>query len=221
MPIVQGWVYNDPMELRLLLGAVLSCWLAGCLVSFDEGLLVDTMSTVDVGPDVVQADLDASPDTRPRDLYVGEGKAPLGVFCTDPAQCESNFCQDEVCCESECQEVCYHCNPEGLCGPTPAGKDYHGDCAKQDPSDCQQDGQCDGAGGCRLYVSGTICHKGCISDSESGVRKCDGKGVCLAPTTTTDCAPFKCNFASGTCYTSCTTSSQCLSPATCKGKTCK
>jgi hypothetical protein len=191
--------------------ALLIALLPGCVVSFDEGLLVDGDAGANDGLMIVVFS----------DLHLGEGKLPLGAACTDKDQCQSDICVDNRCCESTCAGLCKYCSSKGQCINVPSGKDYRSDCAKDNASTCQQDGYCDGAGKCRLYRSGTVCQPlTCVAEDTSEEKWCNGKGSCLVASST-DCSPYRCNVGTGKCYTSCTTAAQCLADHECKGQGCK
>ena len=103
-------------------------------------------------------------------------------------------------------ETCKSCNVAGIAGHLhvrPRGRraaraDRSARAA--DASTCGLDGTCDGSGGCRKHVAGTLCKPGtCDGDAVVGVNVCDGQGRCKAGPTTI-CAPFNCDQHDGACF---------------------
>ncbi|HXI54939.1 MAG TPA: PA14 domain-containing protein, partial [Polyangia bacterium] len=150
------------------------------------------------------------------------GKKPLGSACAAADQCNSGFCEQGTCCGSACDGICQSCGlpgTSGTCATVPAGEDPLGQCADNGWSSCNTDGTCDGAGACRKYLAGTICTPAtCSGGTESGTRRCDGVGNCLAGFTRT-CAPFSCG-GSGACLSSCATDGDCVAGFFCIGGAC-
>ncbi|HEX3698439.1 MAG TPA: PA14 domain-containing protein [Polyangia bacterium] len=150
------------------------------------------------------------------------GKKPLGSACTTADQCNSAFCEQGTCCGTACDGVCKSCalpGTAGTCSTVPAGQDPLGQCADNGAATCGTDGTCNGAGACRKYPSSTVCAAtSCSAGTESGSRRCDGNGTCLAGATR-PCEPFACG-ASGTCLSACTSSSDCGTDFVCIGGTC-
>ncbi len=98
--------------------------------------------------------------------------------CSCNGECRSGFCVDGVCCASACGESCKACNlPSSLgdCSFIPAGavpRD-RATCEASTPATCGYDGTCDGKGGCRLFVAGTVCDTGtCVGDGLAGMNEC-------------------------------------------------
>jgi hypothetical protein len=164
-------------------------------------------------------------------------RCELGKVCAVDSDCKSGYCVRRssadtlgICCNGRCDQSCYSCfedhtaQPDGSCLPVAAGglnpsgnSDPWNDCASEDPSTCQQTGQCDGAGECALWDSSTECAPATCANNflyRVLARDCDGVGNCEAPQqyscgayrcrdgsclhscvkTTTDCAPnFYCN----------------------------
>jgi MYXO-CTERM domain-containing protein len=111
--------------------------------------------------------------------------------------------------------------PDGQCSLAAAGVDPHSDCAADAPSTCQNDGECDGKGGCRRYQLGTPCasaNAGCNADSVVNGMSCDGFGGCVADSAPVSCAPYACN--TGVCRTSCATDAECSTNAYCNAGIC-
>ena len=135
-----------------------------------------------------------------------------GTACGSAGACQSGFCVDGVCCESACGGTCMTCNGVGTVGQCTAavpGTDVRNDCAADPVSSCGHDGTCDGAGGCRNYVAGTVClAAGCASSTASAAATCDGAGICNAGATTS-CNAYQCSASGPTCGTSCTSDTTC------------
>jgi MYXO-CTERM domain-containing protein len=142
-------------------------------------------------------------------------KKGKGDPCTAAAQCSSASCVDGVCCDTSCTNKCFACSAaakasgtdSGTCGPAAGGADPHNDCNKDTAVSCMQDGECDGAGACRLYAAGSACGTTtCVGQSVKG-KICDGFGACKNEPTGFPCSPFVCE--GDQCLTSCTTDVQC------------
>jgi hypothetical protein len=83
---------------------------------------------------------------------------------------------------------------------------------------CGNDGTCNGAGACRLYVTGTQCvAPACSVSTFTPARTCNGTGTCQT-VSNSGCSPYACG--TGACRTSCTGNADCLSPNVCIGSTC-
>ncbi len=160
-----------------------------------------------------------------------------GQACTWAGDCVSGHCVDGVCCATACEGTCQACRaslkssgPDGVCGDAKAGVDPHDQCAKTDVCGCGLDGECDGAGACRLYPKGTPC-PGCDSEGQGLFgNECDGIGTCrttmpvrcdgdhqlipLAGGPNRDCTPFRCT-AEGACFETCQSSAECADPRVC------
>ena len=158
------------------------------------------------------------------------GKKALGTACGDPSECDSTFCEQGVCCSTTCAGGCKSCalkGNEGACTPVPAGVpsvpvDTGSTaiaCTATDPSTCGIDGTCDGAGGCRLYPTGTVCSPStCASAMLRNSGTCDGKNHCQVSTAVT-CGGYICATAS-TCKTMCAADTDCASPSVCGQGSC-
>jgi hypothetical protein len=136
-----------------------------------------------------------------------------GTACGSNNDCMSGFCVDNVCCNSACTGSCMSCTATGTvgqCSPADAGSDPHNDCTPDAASTCGHDGTCDGAGACRLYASGTVCHAaGCSTATVSAASTCNGLGVCQAGGTTS-CNAYQCDSSGAAmCGTSCTSDANC------------
>ncbi|MBX3184036.1 MAG: hypothetical protein KIT72_00815 [Polyangiaceae bacterium] len=145
----------------------------------------------------------------------------VGQACERGAQCASGHCVQGVCCDTACNSTCESClaahkasGANGTCGPTRNGTDPLSQCEDQGAASCGTNGLCNGARGCRLYTSGTVC--GASSCREDGqyqpTRHCDGSGVCAA-TPSVSCYPRRCN-AEG-CISPCALDSHCAEGHNC------
>jgi hypothetical protein len=107
----------------------------------------------------------------------------------------------------------------GTCTAAAAGTDPLSQCATTAVTTCGTDGQCDGAGACRLYASGTACGPGgsCTANVETSARTCNGLGTCLVGSNRA-CAPYVCGATS--CLNSCTTATNCQAGNSCTGNAC-
>jgi hypothetical protein len=142
--------------------------------------------------------------------------------CDRGDQCQSGACQSGVCCAEACNRRCFACNlpgSEGTCAPIPAGQADVARCPTEALGSCGLDGTCDGKGGCRRYIDGTVCVPGGCSDAtEVGARTCDGNGTCRMPSTRS-CAPNVCMGTS--CGTRCTSASECQTGFFCDAGVCR
>ena len=141
-------------------------------------------------------------------------RLPLGFACAVAADCSSGFCEDGVCCNRTCAESCLSCATgamRGLCLPRdPGAPARSGGCPVDPALVCGNDGTCDGMGGCRFRVNGTLCALGfCSVTALFNQKACDGRGVCRdLPTTSCD-EGFGCDPETVTCRTSCVTDGGC------------
>jgi hypothetical protein len=125
----------------------------------------------------------------------GTCKLTLGaVTCTQDSDCLSTHCVDGACCGVGSCPTCQTCN-----GTTP------GTCTNI--ASGQPDNNPAGA-----------CVPTCSAGS-STPNACDGNGNCVAGTATS-CSPYLCNTGTGTCSSSCTPTSQCVSSYQCVGGDC-
>jgi subtilisin-like proprotein convertase family protein len=172
----------------------------------------------------------------------------FGDTCTHADQCLSGNCVDGYCCNSACAGACEACNltghlgecwphpdntdPEDNCGTclvcngnracrfAANGTDPANDCLLDSQSTCQRDGQCNGAGVCRLWDASTTCTTQTCSDFTLHTADfCNGTGLCF-DSGTTSCCPYKCNAGATACRTSCTADTQCCSDAYCGNPSC-
>jgi len=147
-----------------------------------------------------------------------------GSACSGSNECASTFCVDGVCSASACTGSCYSTigtetgGNDGECLPVLSGRDPGGDCSDAGASTCDNDGYCNGSGGCRDYGSGTVCTAaGCSGGDVANADTCDGSGSCLDGGTT-DCGNYICSGSS--CRSSCSSNSHCASGSYCSGTTC-
>ena len=148
-------------------------------------------------------------------------KKANGQACAGGGECLSGHCAQGLCCDRACSGDCEHCNlagSAGTCTMVPSGQDPLDQCAEQNDSTCGNDGNCDGAGRCRLYAAGTVCAAAtCTGGTLTGARRCDGSGACgSAPTTS--CGNYACQNAA--CLATCTSSQDCVSPSVCLAGAC-
>jgi len=153
--------------------------------------------------------------------------APLkaqGAACSSSVQCATGSCVDNVCCESACAGGCMACAgaktgaTDGLCRNVSAGTDPDNDCTADNVSTCGLDGQCDGAGACRKFASGTACvAESCSGTTYTPARTCDGAGVCQT-VSNSSCNAYVCGATA--CKTACATSGDCAAGNYCAGTTC-
>ena len=141
--------------------------------------------------------------------------------CSCDDECQTGFCADGVCCTSACGQTCKACDLAtslGDCAFVPSGVKPHNAqvCPASTPATCQQDGTCDGKGGCRKYIKGTDCKLGtCAGDSVTGIVSCDGNGNCSEPAPSLVCPPYTCDPNTSQCTYTCTTNSQCAAGQQC------
>jgi hypothetical protein len=152
-------------------------------------------------------------------------KRAVAQACGCDADCASGHCTDGVCCSTACNEGCKTCaaaGSEGTCTARVVGAQPRDatTCKETAASTCGFDGTCDGAGGCRRHVSGTICKAGtCDGAAVTGAFACDGAGRCR-PGPTTICAPYSCDTNTGACFNACSQSNQCVSGQQCVSASC-
>ncbi len=104
-----------------------------------------------------------------------------------------------VCCDTDCQGTCAGCKAsikgfgsDGICEFVKNNTDPASDCEKSSNDACGLDGQCNGAGACRLAPSGTSCGaSSCQGNSVLG-QSCNGQGDCINNQGGVDCAPYVC-----------------------------
>jgi len=170
-----------------------------------------------------------------------------GTTCSNAAECSSGFCADGYCCNSLCDSECESCSlVAGTCTPHPASSDPENDCADcfacsgaagecvvvaagLDPvndcpasaaATCKLDGACDGTGGCRQHVAGTMCLDAyCLGWNLFAEDTCDGAGTC-ADAGFTSCEPYYCEPAGLACAGSCATDDDCMIDYYCDGAAC-
>ena len=192
----------------------------------------DAASILDAHHDggVAETSTDTAPDALSPDVATCKGsdagsRKGAGEACGCASDCTSNFCVDGVCCSTACTEACKTCAAAGsagtctfvIAGTTPRDQSA---CVAAAASTCGFDGTCDGAGGCRRHVAGTICKAGsCDGTAVVGALACDGNGRCK-PGPTTICAPYSCDPTKGACFEACTQTSDCASGQQCVAGSC-
>lgn len=148
--------------------------------------------------------------------------------CTDGKECTSGFCADGICCGTACSGLCEACTAakqgsgsDGTCGPIKVATDPDAECGKMGTAAvCAADGTCDGAGACQVPTAGKACAPAACIDTETlgAAATCSKAGDCTpAPTS---CIPFRCDSATTTCKSTCTTDADCATGAHCKGGKC-
>ncbi|RME26942.1 MAG: hypothetical protein D6806_05400, partial [Deltaproteobacteria bacterium] len=161
-----------------------------------------------------QGKCDGTCDGSGRCQYPGTETA-----CDTCARCDgAGFCGFWVAAGTdpldECP-ACQACSGTGPgCAPVPAGQDPFDECEEQPPESCGLDGECDGAGNCRLWPEGTpcgqpSCHEGLLELAD----RCDGQGLC-ADGGEADCGLYRCADSSS-CATGCSSHSHCVDGAFC------
>jgi len=149
------------------------------------------------------------------------GLKPLGAACMAGSECNSGFCAQGVCCKTSCAGNCMSCaltGTGGTCSTVPAGQDPLNQCADQGATGCGTDGTCDGSGGCRNYVSGTVCAAAtCSGSNYTPQRTCDGAGTCQGATAIS-CGAYTCGGT--TCRTTCGADADCIAPNICNAGQC-
>src|SRR6266545_766611 len=153
------------------------------------------------------------------------GRRAPGEACVRAVECASGFCTDGVCCRSACVGACRTCAAPSASGTcvivAPDIADPHGVCRDEGAARCGQNGKCDGAGACKLYPPGTECQSGaCASDALVSRQVCDGNGACK-PGPTEICAPFTCDPARRECFSTCTSSAECVQGRACAAGSCR
>jgi hypothetical protein len=148
-------------------------------------------------------------------------KRPNGNTCGANGDCASGICAQNICCATTCTATCKSCalaGTLGTCTNVAAGQDPLDQCTDGGAAACGNDGTCNGAGACRLYVSGTQCGAPtCSGTTFTPARTCNGTGTCQT-VTTSGCSPYACNATA--CKTACAVDADCASPFVCLGTTC-
>jgi alpha-tubulin suppressor-like RCC1 family protein len=156
----------------------------------------------------------------------GATKAINGATCSAGTDCASTFCAQGVCCNSACTDSCYACtnaltgsSPDGTCAVVSSGlADPAEMCVAGAATSCGNTGHCDGKGACEKFGGSTIClAASCGTSGFTSASICDGKGNCVAGTTT-GCQGFICS-ATG-CATTCAADGDCTGGYCTAGKTC-
>ena len=109
-------------------------------------------------------------------------KRPNGATCTADGDCANNVCAQGICCATACTATCKSCalaGTLGTCTNVAAGQDPLNQCTDAGAASCGNDGTCNGAGACRLYVTGTQCvAPACSGSTFTPARTCNGSGTC-------------------------------------------
>ncbi len=124
-----------------------------------------------------------------------------------------------VCCDTACKGTCSGCKAsvkgfgsDGVCEFVKNNTDPANDCQKAAGDACGLDGQCNGAGACRLAPSGTSCGASkCQGNSVLG-QSCNGQGDCINNQGGVDCAPYVCRDVKPVDMPDGTTVFQCTNP---------
>ncbi len=148
-----------------------------------------------------------------------------GKTCLANSDCSSNFCVDGFCCDTACNGLCQACSAakkgggqNGSCGNIAVGTDPDNECATDPVLSCDQNGSCNGAGACQLYVAGTVCvAASCSAGMGQIADTCNGTGTCVDQGTVT-CSPYVCGATA--CLTSCTVDANCASGFYCSNPNC-
>jgi len=148
----------------------------------------------------------------------GACKTKQGQSCTTGTQCVTGNCADGVCCNSACNGSCEFCNgtTPGTCGfVSGAPKTGHPACGGT--GKCA--GTCDGTKAtCKMPGAETTCHDpSCSNGTQTSSATCNGTGTC-PNATTTSCGKYACNTT--TCFTNCSTMSQCAANNICSASQC-
>jgi hypothetical protein len=206
--------------------SVLLACVIGCLPTFPSGATGDGGGGSMVDGTTGENPDGGPPGVNPLDGEVDDTGAPIeagipmgvGATCRSGADCTLGFCVDGICCNEACTGSCSACNLPmlgGMCSPVPAGQSPasgHTACPTTAASTCQQDGKCDGKGGCELWANATSCGDGtCDPTSNTAVvgSSCDGLSGCQ-PAPSVTCAPFKCNPGQTACATACAADTDCV-----------
>lgn len=134
-----------------------------------------------------------------------------------------------VCCDTDCQGTCSGCKAsikgfgsDGVCEFVKNNTDPANDCEKAPGDACGLDGQCNGAGACRLAPSGTSCGAtSCQGNSVLG-QSCNGQGDCVNNQGGIDCAPYVCGDVNGAfqCANPCQSDNDCRDGYICTDAKC-
>jgi MYXO-CTERM domain-containing protein len=158
------------------------------------------------------------------DIPTGAGGDGAGGAANDPGADAPG-----VCCDSDCQGTCSGCKAsikgfgsDGVCEFVKNNTDPANDCEKAGGDLCGLDGQCNGAGACRLSPSGTSCGaSSCQGNSVLG-QSCNGQGDCINNQGGIDCAPYVCRDVEGAfqCTNPCATDNDCQDGYFCSDAKC-
>ena len=142
-------------------------------------------------------------------------KCGQGKKCNGAGDCTSGFCVEGVCCNGACNSACQSClaankvsGADGTCGNIKAGMDPKNQCVDQGQATCATDGQCDGAGACRYYATGSVC----VPASCANMTTLNKADTCTAAHTCMDngtqgCGNYICTNSA--CKTTCSGNADC------------
>jgi PKD repeat protein len=115
---------------------------------------------------------------------------------------------------------CWACSgTDSSCRLVTAGEDGPDDCPDTPESGCGSAGTCDGAGGCQLWPSGTVClASSCTDGVLSPADLCDGLGNCV-DSGDVDCNGYAC-LSDEACRTDCLADADCIPGLHCDNDAC-
>jgi MYXO-CTERM domain-containing protein len=163
---------------------------------------------------------------------VGEGWLDGQDPILDPVTNEPIVNHDDypgVCCDEDCRGLCRGCKKsikgggsDGICDPVADHSDPKDDCPLDTTNSCGQNGNCNGAGGCRRTPNGTSCGQtSCQGNSVLG-QTCQ-EGQCQTNPSGTDCEPYVCRDVNGAfqCTNPCADDNDCQDGYYCTEMACK
>jgi hypothetical protein len=175
------------------------------------------------------ADAPATDTLAPSDggFEAGASATPIAPSsfqrCSKNAECGSGHCVEGICCDTACDQKCFSCalpSSPGKCAPEPVGVDLKAECggALTCTGTCGPAHECVGSG------AGAQCARSRCTSASSGV----GAAVCTAQgaacpiddAITFDCDAYACAPAFGTCFSSCSSSTDCAGGYLCDGERC-
>lgn len=155
------------------------------------------------------------------------GLKPAGASCSGASECKAapdgkQYCSQGVCCNSPCSGTCQACNVNGsvgICSSVPNGT-ADKTCPNKGVSTCGTNGTCRN-GACDVYQTNNQCKAPSCSGTATSLSAafCDGRGSACPGQGTVQCNAFTCDTSTGLCRTTCSDSSQCVSPNVCNTMT--
>jgi hypothetical protein len=153
-----------------------------------------------------------------------QAKKTAGAGCNGGEECATGYCTEGVCCDGACNNTCRSClgahtgTRDGQCAPIKNGIDPYNQCTAQPASTCQNDGLCNGLGGCRQHVLGTPCRSASCSDGAGGSTSsppgvCNGGGLCQDQGSGANCGAYVCG--ADQCKMTCASTSECVGATYC------